>query len=178
MIMTNDEEISKKINRLIFPGIQGGPLMHTIAGKAVAFKEALSEDFREYQEQVIKNAHVFAESLEAKGYRIVSGGTDNHLMLVDLTPKDITGKVAEKVLGIAGITVNKNGIPYDTQKPFVTSGIRIGTPAITTRGMKEQEMEQIVDFIDRALISRDDEGKLLEIKKEVETLCKKFPIYL
>jgi glycine hydroxymethyltransferase len=178
MILTNDEEISKQINRLIFPGIQGGPLMHTIAGKAVAFKEALSEDFVIYQKQVVKNAKLFAELLKNKGYRIVSGGTDNHLLLVDLSSKNLTGKVAEKTLGIAGITVNKNGIPYDTEKPFITSGIRIGTPAITTRGMKEKEVELIVDFIDRALISRENESKLLEIKKEVEALCKKFPIYL
>jgi glycine hydroxymethyltransferase len=178
MILTNDEEISKQINRLIFPGIQGGPLMHTIAGKAVAFKEALSEDFVIYQKQVVKNAKLFAELLKNKGYRIVSGGTDNHLLLVDLSSKNLTGKVAEKTLGIAGITVNKNGIPYDTEKPFITSGIRIGTPAITTRGMKEKEVELIVDFIDRALISKENESKLLEIKKEVEALCKKFPIYL
>ena len=178
MILTNDEEISKQINKLLFPGIQGGPLMHTIAGKAVAFKEALSEDFVVYQKQVIKNAKLFAKLLGDKGYRIVSGGTDNHLLLVDLSSKNLTGKVAEKALGTAGITVNKNGIPYDTEKPFITSGIRIGTPAITTRGMKEKEVELIVDFIDRALISKDDEDKLLEIKKEVKALCERFPIYL
>jgi len=178
MILTNDEEISKQINKLLFPGIQGGPLMHTIAGKAVAFKEALSEDFVVYQKQVIKNAKLFAKLLGDKGYRIVSGGTDNHLLLVDLSSKNLTGKVAEKALGTAGITVNKNGIPYDTEKPFITSGIRIGTPAITTRGMKEKEVELIVDFIDRALVSRDDEDKLLEIKKEVKALCERFPIYL
>jgi len=177
MIMTNDEEIAKKIDKSIFPGIQGGPLMHTIAGKAVSFKEALSEDFIIYQKQVIKNAEVLAQSLEEKGYRIVSGGTDNHLMLVDLSPKNITGKAAEKVLEQAGITVNKNGIPYDVEKPFITSGIRIGTPAITTRGMKESEMRKIADYIDYALESIGDEKRLGDLKAEVKILCAKFPIY-
>jgi len=177
MILTNDEEIAKKIDKSIFPGIQGGPLMHTIAAKAVSFKEALSEKFIAYQKQVIKNAKTLAKGLEDKGYRIVSGGTDNHLMLVDLSPKHITGKVAEEVLEMAGITVNKNGIPYDVEKPFITSGIRVGSPSITTRGMKESEMKIIVDFIDRALESREDEEKLMEIKSEVKTFCKKFPIY-
>ena len=135
------------------------------------------EDFFKYQEQVVKNSKILARSLEKKGYRIVSGGTDNHLMLVDLSPKNITGKMAEKVLGVAGITVNKNGIPYDREKPFITSGIRIGTPAITTRGMKEKEMEMIADFIDRALISLEDEKGLMKIKSEVNILCEKFPIY-
>jgi glycine hydroxymethyltransferase len=177
MIMTNDEEIAKKIDKSIFPGIQGGPLMHTIAGKAVSFKEALSEDFIIYQKQVIKNAEILAQSLEEKGYRIVSGGTDNHLMLVDLSPKNITGKAAEKVLEQAGITVNKNGIPYDVEKPFITSGIRIGTPAITTRGMKESEMRKIADYIDYALESIGDEKRLDDLKAEVKILCEKFPIY-
>jgi len=177
MIMTNDEEIAKKIDKSIFPGIQGGPLMHTIAGKAVSLKEALSEDFIIYQKQVIKNAEVLAQSLEGKGYRIVSGGTDNHLMLVDLFPKNITGKAAEKVLEQAGITVNKNGIPYDVEKPFITSGIRIGTPAITTRGMKESEMRKIADYIDYALESIGDEKRLGDLKAEVKILCEKFPIY-
>lgn len=177
MILTNDEEIAKKIDKSIFPGIQGGPLMHTIAAKAVSFKEALGEDFITYQKQVVTNAKTLAKGLEEKGYRIVSGGTDNHLMLVDLSPKNITGKAAEEVLGIAGITVNKNGIPYDVEKPFITSGIRVGTPAMTTRGMKESEMKIIADFIDRALESIGDEKRLMEIKAEVKTLCEKFPIY-
>lgn len=177
MIMTNDEEIAKKIDKSIFPGIQGGPLMHTIAAKAVSFKEALSEDFIKYQKQVIKNAKTLAEALEEKGYRIVSGGTDNHLMLVDLSPKNITGKAAEEVLGMAGITVNKNGIPYDREKPFITSGIRVGTPAVTTRGMKESEMKKIADYIDYALESIGDEKRLNDLKTEVKLLCEKFPIY-
>ncbi len=177
MIMTDDEEIAKKIDKSIFPGIQGGPLMHTIAGKAVSLKEALSEDFISYQKQVIKNAEILAQSLEEKGYRIVSGGTDNHLMLVDLSPKNITGKVAEEVLEMAGITVNKNGIPYDVEKPFITSGIRIGTPAITTRGMKESEMRKIAGYIDYALESIGDEKRLIDLKAEVKILCEKFPIY-
>ena len=151
--------------------------MHTIAGKAVSLKEALSEDFIIYQKQVIKNAEVLAQSLEGKGYRIVSGRTDNHLMLVDLSPKNITGKAAEKVLEQAGITVNKNGIPYDVEKPFITSGIRIGTPAITTRGMKESEMRKIADYIDYALESIGDEKRLGDLKAEVKILCEKFPIY-
>ena len=177
MIMTDDEEIAKKIDKSVFPGIQGGPLMHTIAGKAVSLKEALSEDFISYQKQVIKNAEVLAQSLEEKGYRIVSGGTDNHLMLVDLSPKNITGKTAEEVLEKAGITVNKNGIPYDVEKPFITSGIRIGTPAITTRGMKGSEMRKIAGFIDYALESIGDEKRLIDVKAEVKILCEKFPIY-
>jgi len=176
MIMTNVDEIAKKIDKSIFPGIQGGPLMHTIAGKAVSFKEALSEEFVEYQKQVIKNAEILAESLERKGYRIVSGGTDNHLILVDLSSKNITGKEAEEVLGVVGITVNKNGIPYDTKKPFVTSGIRVGTPAITTRGMKGPQMKIIAEFIDQALNYKADEEKLREIKSEVKKICEEFPI--
>ncbi|MCS5421864.1 MULTISPECIES: serine hydroxymethyltransferase [Psychrilyobacter] len=177
MIMTDDEEIAKKIDKSVFPGIQGGPLMHTIAGKAVSLKEALSEEFVSYQKQVIKNAEVLARSLEEKGYRIVSGGTDNHLMLVDLSPKNITGKAAEEVLEMAGITVNKNAIPYDVEKPFITSGIRIGTPAITTRGMKEAEMRKIAGYIDYALESIGDERRLIAVKEEVKILCEKFPIY-
>ena len=148
-----------------------------LAAKAVSLKEALSEDFVSYQKQVIKNAEVLAQSLEKKGYRIVSGGTDNHLMLVDLSPKNITGKVAEEVLGTAGITVNKNGIPYDAEKPFITSGIRIGTPAITTRGMKEPEMRKIAGYIDYALGSIGDERRLKDLKAEVRILCEEFPVY-
>ena len=148
VIMTNDEEIAKKIDKAIFPGIQGGPLMHIIAAKAVAFKQALEPEFKEYQKQVVKNAKVLAEVLNAGGLRVVSGGTDNHMVLIDVkAKKNLTGAQVEKALGKAGITVNKNGIPYDTEKPMVTSGIRIGSPAITTRGMKEEEMKQIANFI-------------------------------
>ncbi len=167
------------LQKTVFPGIQGGPLMHVIAAKAVAFKEALSDDFKSYQKQIVKNAKALSDLLKEKGYRIVSGGTDNHLMLLDLkTSKDMTGKEAEKVLDFSGITVNKNTIPYDTEKPFITSGIRIGTPSITTRGMKEQDMKDIADFIDLALTNKGDEKKLLEISKSVRNLLtNKFPLY-
>jgi glycine hydroxymethyltransferase len=177
MIMTNDEEIAKKIDKLIFPGIQGGPLMHIIAAKAVAFKEALGEKFQNDQKQVVKNAKVLAEELAKAGYRIVSGGTDNHLMLVDLTPKGITGKEAQEALGKAEITVNKNGIPFDTQKPMVTSGIRVGTPAVTARGMKEAEMVVIAKLISKVLDNKDNDALIAEAKKEVHALAEKFPLY-
>lgn len=178
VILTNDEDIAKKIDKTIFPGIQGGPLMHVIAGKAVAFKEALSPEFVEYQKQVIANAKALAKSLENNGLRIVSGGTDNHMMLVDVkTNYNLTGAVVEKALDIAGITVNKNGIPYDTEKPMVTSGVRLGTPAVTTRGMKENEMEIIANFIIRAIKNIDNQDELLKIKEEVKNLCVKFPLY-
>lgn len=178
VIMTNDEEIAKKINKTIFPGIQGGPLMHIIAAKAVAFKQALSPEFKEYQKQVVKNAKVLADVLEKGGLRIVSGGTDNHMMLADVKSyKGLTGAEVEKALDKAGITVNKNGIPYDTEKPMVTSGVRIGTPAVTTRGMKEKEMEQIGKFILETIENINDEEKLKEIKESVKELCLKFPLY-
>jgi len=177
MIMTNDEEIAKKVNKLIFPGIQGGPLMHIIAAKAVAFKEALEPGYKEYQAQVVKNAKVLADELTAKGLRIVSGGTDNHLMLVDLTPKGITGKAAEEALVKADITVNKNGIPFDKEKPFVTSGIRIGTPSVTTRGMKEADMKTIAELIVKVLDNIENEIVLDEVKGEVHKLADKFPLY-
>ncbi|MFH1783938.1 MAG: serine hydroxymethyltransferase [bacterium] len=176
MIMCK-EKYAKDLNRVVFPGIQGGPLMHVIAAKAVAFKEALEPAFKEYQEQIVKNAKMLSETLAEKGFRIVSGGTDNHLMLVDLRSKDITGKEAEKVLDKAGITVNKNTIPYDPQKPFVASGIRIGTPAVTTRAMKENEMKEIAGLIDKAIKNREKEDKLVQIKAQVKTLCTKFPLY-
>lgn len=176
MIMCR-ERFAKDINSRIFPGIQGGPLMHIIAAKAVAFKEALLPEFKEYQQQVINNASSLAASLADKGFRIVSGGTDTHLMLVDLTTKGLTGKVAEEALDKAGITTNKNGIPFDTQSPFITSGIRIGTPAVTTRGMKEGEMDKIAEFI-HTILSDVVNGSLQErIKGEVKDLCQKFPIY-
>lgn len=178
VIMTNDEEIAKKIDKAIFPGIQGGPLMHIIAAKAVAFKQALSPEFKEYQHQIVKNAKALAEVLEKGGLRLVSGGTDNHMILVDLkSSKDLTGQAVEKALDKAGITVNKNGIPYDTEKPMVTSGIRIGTPAVTTRGMKEKEMEEIGNFILETIENINDDKKLSEIKERVKELCLRFPLY-
>ncbi len=178
VIMTNDEEIAKKIDKAIFPGIQGGPLMHIIAAKAVAFKQALSPEFKEYQHQIVKNAKALAEVLEKGGLRLVSGGTDNHMILVDLkSSKGLTGQAVEKALDKAGITVNKNGIPYDTEKPMVTSGIRIGTPAVTTRGMKEKEMEEIGNFILETIENINDDKKLSKIKERVKELCLRFPLY-
>ena len=178
VIMTNDEEIAKKIDKAIFPGIQGGPLMHIIAAKAVAFKQALEPEFKEYQKQVVKNAKVLAEVLNAGGLRVVSGGTDNHMVLIDVKAnKNLTGAQVEKALGKAGITVNKNGIPYDTEKPMVTSGIRIGSPAMTTRGMKEEEMKQIANFILQVVDNINDDKKLIEIREQVKELCLKFQLY-
>ena len=178
VIMTNDEEIAKKIDKAIFPGIQGGPLMHIIAAKAVAFKQALSPEFKEYQHQIVKNAKALAETLEKGGLRLVTGGTDNHMILIDLkSSKGLTGAEVEKALDKAGITVNKNGIPYDTEKPMVTSGIRIGTPAVTTRGMKEKEMEEIGNFILETIENINNDEKLVEIKGKVKELCLKFPLY-
>jgi glycine hydroxymethyltransferase len=171
------EEWAKKINSNIFPGIQGGPLMHVIAAKAVAFKEALSPEFKTYAEQVVKNAQALAEGLLEKGYNLVSGGTDNHLLLLDFTGTEITGKVAEKTLEDAGLTVNKNAVPFDTRSPFVTSGIRIGTPATTTRGLKEAEMRQVAEWIDRALKNIDNSAELAKIRAEVKELCLRFPLY-
>jgi len=170
-------EFAKKIDSAVFPGLQGGPLMHVIAGKAVMFKEALEPNFKQYAAQVVKNSKAFAQALEKKGYRIVSGGTDNHLFVVDLSPKGITGKEAQEVLDRAGINANRNTIPFDTQSPFVTSGIRLGTAAITTRGMKESEMQEIAECIDLALVARSDSAKVHEIHERVATLCNRFPIY-
>ena len=177
IILTNNEEIAKKIDKSIFPGIQGGPLMHIIAAKAVAFKEALSPEFKEYQKQVVKNAKAMADALVKGGLRIVSGGTDNHLMLVDLRPKGVTGKMAEEGLEKAGITCNKNSIPNDPEKPFVTSGVRLGTPAITARGMKEDEAVQIAEMIIKVLENVNDDEKIAEVKNEVLKLAEKFPLY-
>ncbi|MEL7623198.1 MAG: serine hydroxymethyltransferase [Clostridiales bacterium] len=171
------EELAKAIDKAIFPGIQGGPLMHVIAAKAMSFKEALSPQFTVYQQQIINNAQVLAKELTAKGFRLVSGGTDNHLMLVDLRPKKLTGKVAEKLLDEAGITVNKNAIPFDPESPFVTSGIRIGTPATTTRGMKETDMAVIAEIIDLVLSNPEDSGVLNKAKMMVTDLTKDFPIF-
>jgi glycine hydroxymethyltransferase len=170
------EEYAKAIDKAVFPGIQGGPLMHVIAAKAVCFKEAATEEFKQYQEQVVKNAIALSNALTKKGYDIVSGGTDNHLILVDLRSKRLTGKKAEKLLEGAGITVNKNTIPYDPEKPNIASGIRLGTPAVTSRGMKEQEMKKIADLIDEALDCGDDEQVRVKLCREVESLCKQFPI--
>ena len=171
------EEWAKKLNSNIFPGIQGGPLMHIIAAKAVAFKEVLQPEFKVYAQQVVKNAQALAGGLVEKGYKLVSGGTDNHLMLVDFTGTEITGKVAERALEDAGITVNKNAVPFDTRSPFVTSGIRIGTPATTTRGLKETEMLQVAEWIDRALKNIENSAELAKIKAEVKVLCQRFPLY-
>ncbi|WP_243371271.1 serine hydroxymethyltransferase [Geotalea sp. SG265] len=171
------EEFAKALNSNIFPGIQGGPLMHVIAAKAVAFKEALSPEFKQYQQQIVNNAKALAAALMKKGFKLTSGGTDNHLMLVDLSETPLTGKVAEEALDKAGITVNKNGIPFDTRSPFITSGIRIGTPAATTHGLKEPEMEQVAGFIADALANVDNDAKLAEIKGKVNAMMKQFPLY-
>lgn len=175
LILTNDEELAKKINKAIFPGIQGGPLMHTIAAKAVCFKEALTDEFKAYQQQIVKNAKVLADTLMAEGFKLVSGGTDNHLMLVDLTDTGVTGKEAEKMLDEVGITVNKNAIPFDTKSPFITSGIRIGTPASTTRGFKEDDMVEVGKLI--ALTIKDFDNSADEIRARVKALCDKHPLY-
>ncbi len=170
-------EYEKALQSIIFPGIQGGPLMHVIAAKAVAFKEAMSKDFRVYQEQVVDNARVMAKTLQARGLRIVSGGTDCHMFLLDLRAKRITGKEAEALLGRAHITVNKNAIPNDPEKPFVTSGIRLGSPAMTTRGFRELEAEQVAHFISDALDEPQDEAHIQQVAARVKSLCKRFPVY-
>lgn len=175
VILTNDEEIAKKINKAIFPGTQGGPLMHVIAAKAVAFGEALTPEFKAYQHQIVLNAKKMSERFIENGIRLVSGGTDNHLMLLDLTDKEMTGKELETLLDEAHITVNKNAIPFDTQKPFVTSGVRIGTPAITARGMKEAEAIYIADLITDIIKNRAEAVE--RVKEAVVALCKKFPLY-
>lgn len=171
------EEFGKKINSNIFPGIQGGPLMHVIAAKAVAFKEALEPSFKNYSRQVVKNAQALGENLLEKGFNLVSGGTDNHLLLVDLSGTEITGKVAEATLEKAGITVNKNAVPFDTRSPFVTSGFRIGTPAATTRGLQEKEMKMVAGWIDWALKNIDNDRELATIRSEVAEVCKQYPLY-
>lgn len=176
MIMCTSE-YAKEIDRTVFPGIQGGPLMHAIAAKAVAFKEAMNEDFNDYQKQIVTNAKKIASELASCGHELVSGGTDNHLMLVDLTPLGITGKDAEAKLDEAGIILNKNTIPFETRSPFITSGIRIGTPAPTTRGMKEKEMVMIAEAIDETLSNVNDADKLKKVKRTILDLCKQFPIH-
>jgi glycine hydroxymethyltransferase len=176
IILTNNEELFKKINSQVFPGVQGGPLMHVIAAKAVCFGECLRPEFKDYTRQVVANAQALAAALAARGYRIVSGGTDNHLMLVDLRPNGLNGKVASDTLDRAAITVNKNGIPFDTEKITLGGGIRIGTPAVTTRGMKEPEMELIAGWIDRALRHKDDEAVLAQIRAEVSATNQRVPL--
>ncbi|MBC3931506.1 MAG: serine hydroxymethyltransferase [Undibacterium curvum] len=177
IILSNDEAIAKKINSAIFPGLQGGPLMHVIAGKAVAFKEALSPEFKAYQEQVVKNAAALATALTERGLRIVSGRTESHVMLVDLRPKGLTGKEAEAILGSAHITCNKNGIPNDPQKPMVTSGIRLGSPAMTTRGFKEAEAAKVGHLIADVLDNPNDAATIERVKAEVKKLTQAFPVY-
>ena len=177
MILCRDEEFGKQFNKAIFPGIQGGPLMHVIAAKAVALKEALSPEFKEYAQQVVKNARVLADTLQADGFRIVSGGTDNHLMLVDLTSKKITGKLAQNLLDEVGITANKNTIPFEKLSPFTTSGLRLGSPALTTRGFKEDDMKEVADIIALVLDNPDDEGAREQARSRVEALCEKYPLY-
>ncbi|MFS0750290.1 serine hydroxymethyltransferase [Oceanobacillus sp. 1P07AA] len=171
------EEFAKKVDKAIFPGIQGGPLMHVIAAKAVSFKEALSDDFKAYSKQIVTNAKTLGEALNKEGIRIVSGGTDNHLLLLDVTPLQLTGKVAEKALDDIGITTNKNTIPFDQESPFVTSGIRIGTAAVTTRGFGEEEMKEIASIISLTLKHHEDEAKLKEAAQRVQNLTEKFPLY-
>ena len=171
------KNISEVLDNSVMPGIQGGPLMHIIAAKAVAFGEALKPEFKLYAQQIVDNAKIMAEEFISKEYQLISGGTDTHVILIDLTNKKITGKAAEKSLEIAGITVNKNMVPYDEKSPFVTSGIRIGTPAVTTRGMQGEDMKKIVSLIDSAISNHDNQQKLLSIKDEVNDLCKSFPLY-
>ncbi|HLG56789.1 MAG TPA: serine hydroxymethyltransferase [Vicinamibacterales bacterium] len=171
------EQYARDLDRALFPGVQGGPLMHIIAAKAVCFKEAMEPTFADYQRQIVANAQRLAKAISAHGFRLVSGGTDNHLMLVDVFSKGVTGKAAESALGKAGMTVNKNAIPFDQNPPMVASGIRIGTPALTTRGMRELDMDLIGELIARVLDSPDDERVLGAVKAEVETLCRKFPLY-
>jgi glycine hydroxymethyltransferase len=171
------EDLVKKLQSVVFPGIQGGPLMHVIAAKAVAFKEALEPDFKAYQAQVVKNAQAMAKAFIARGYRIVSGGTENHLMLIDLIGRGVTGKDAEAALGKAHITVNKNAVPNDPQKPFVTSGLRIGTPAVTTRGYGEQECTDLANWICDVLDAPADSGVVARVRDQVTAQCRAFPVY-
>jgi glycine hydroxymethyltransferase len=176
MIMCK-EKYAADLDRMVMPGIQGGPLMHVIAAKAVALKEALTENFKEYQKRILENAKTLSEELKNRGYHIVSGGTDTHLFLMSFIDEEYSGKKVEKALDKAGITVNKNTVPFDTRKPFITSGIRVGTPAVTTRGMGVDEMKIIAGFIDKAIQNLADDEILAGIAAEVKTLCDKFPLY-
>ena len=177
LILCRDAEFGKQFNKAIFPGIQGGPLMHVIAAKAVAFKEALSDEFKVYQQQVLDKAKALADELVKKGFRIVSSGTDNHLMLVDLRSKNITGKEAQFLLDEIGITANRNTIPFEPLSPFVTSGIRLGTPALTTRGLKEEDIREVADIIADVIENREDSAVIETTKAKVQAICKKFPLY-
>ena len=177
LILCREAEFGKQFNKAIFPGIQGGPLMHVIAAKAVAFKEALSDEFKVYQQQVLDNAKALADELVKKGFRIVSSGTDNHLMLVDLRSKNITGKEAQFLLDEIGITANRNTIPFEPLSPFVTSGIRLGTPALTTRGLKEEDIREVADIIADVIENREDSAVIEAAKAKVQAICKKFPLY-
>ena len=177
LILCKDAEFGKQFNKAIFPGTQGGPLMHVIAAKAVAFGEALQPEFKKYAAQIIKNAKILAETLQKDGFRIVSGGTDNHLMLVDLTSKNITGKEAQNVLDEVNITANKNTIPFEPRSPFVTSGLRLGSPALTTRGFMEDDMREVANIIALVLDNPTDEDKKVEARERVAALCKKYPLY-
>ena len=177
LILGRDEELGKKINKAVFPGIQGGPLMHVIAAKAVALGEALQPSFKEYGAQVVKNAAALADELTKLGYRIVSGGTDTHVMLVDLTNKDITGKEAQTLLDEVNITANRNTIPFEPRSPFVTSGIRLGSPALTTRGFREEDMREVARIIAHVLDAPTDESRRAEVRRRIDALCKKYPIY-
>ena len=177
LILCRDAEFGKQFNKAIFPGIQGGPLMHVVAAKAVTFKEALSGEFKVYQQQVLDNAKALADELVKKGFRIVSGGTDNHLMLVDLRSKNITGKEAQFLLDEIGITANRNTIPFEPLSPFVTSGIRLGTPALTTRGLKEEDIREVADIIADVIENREDSAVIEAAKAKVQAICKKFPLY-
>ena len=177
LILCRDAEFGKQFNKAIFPGIQGGPLMHVVAAKAVAFKEALSDEFKVYQQQVLDNAKALADELVKKGFRIVSGGTDNHLMLVDLRSKNITGKEAQFLLDEIGITANRNTIPFEPLSPFVTSGIRLGTPALTTRGLKEEDIREVADIIADVIENREDSAVIEAAKAKVQAICKIFPLY-
>jgi len=177
LILSRDDKLAKKLNSAVFPGNQGGPLMHAIAAKAVCFKEALQDDFKTYQQQVVKNAQAMAKVIQERGYEIISGGTENHLMLISLVKQDMTGKEADKWLGDAGITVNKNAVPNDPKSPFVTSGIRIGTPAITTRGFNEAQAAELAGWICDVLDGRGDEKVLADIRAKVEKICAELPVY-
>jgi glycine hydroxymethyltransferase len=177
ILAKSNPDIEKKLNSMVFPGTQGGPLMHVIAAKAVAFKEALEPGFKEYQQQVVKNAQIMAGVMSERGHKIVSGGTDNHLFLVDLIDKGITGKDADAALGNANITVNKNSVPNDPQSPFVTSGLRIGTPAMTTRGFKDAEAKELAGWICDVLDDINNESTIERVKGQVLDICKRFPVY-
>ena len=176
-IILSMQKHSRLLNSQVFPGIQGGPLMHVIAAKAVAFKEALRDEFKTYQQMIVANAGTLAKTLQDRGFRLVSGGTDNHLILIDLSDKGLTGVEAEEVLERAGITVNKNTIPFDTRSPSVTSGIRIGTPAVTTRGLREKDMEEVGEYISEILTSPEDDGLVRDIRMKIRSICKRFPLY-